>query len=139
VAPDAQGIPGQTGPGRSITELQRQVDGIVEYYNERRPHRARERTTPAAAFAARERATPGMQGVDPHFRIRHDKVDAAGKVSLRFGNKMLHLGVGRPWRGTRVRLYIAGDDIRVVSEEGELIAQTSIDLSKGYQKMRIPQ
>jgi len=46
--------------------------------------------------------------------------------------------VGRPWAGTRVRLYIAGDDIRVVSEEGELIAQTTIDLTKGYQNMRKP-
>ena len=119
-------------------EQQRQVDTIVEYYNERRPHRARGRITPAAAFAARDKATPGMEGLDPHFRIRHDKVDSDGKVSLRFGNKMLHLGVGRPWRGTRVRLYIAGDNVRVVSEEGELIAETTIDLSKGYQKMRKP-
>ena len=79
-----------------------------------------------------------MSAIDPHFRIRHDKVDVGGKVSLRFGNRMLHLGVGRPWAGTRVRLYIAGDDIRVVSEEGELIAQTTIDLTKGYQNMRKP-
>jgi len=41
-------------------------------------------------------ALPGMSSVDPHYRIRHDKVDAAGKVSLRFWNKMLHLGIGRP-------------------------------------------
>ena len=65
-------------------------------------------------------------------------VDADGKVSLRFGNKMLHLGVGRPWRGTRVRLYIAGDYVRVVSEEGELLAETTIDPSKGCQRMRKP-
>jgi transposase InsO family protein len=123
---------------RSITELQGQVDAIVDYYNERRPHRARGRITPAAAFAARDKAVPGV-AVDPHYRIRHDKVDAHGKVSLRFGNKMLHLGVGRPWRGTRVRLYIAGDSVRVVSEDGELIAETTIDPSKGYQRMRKPQ
>ena len=70
--------------------------------------------------------------------MRHDKVDADGKVSLRFGNKMLHLGVRRPWRGTRVRLYISGAHVRVVSEDGEFLAETTIDLSKGYQKMRKP-
>lgn len=133
-----KGFLAKRDPAGSVHELQRQVDGIVEYYNERRPHRARGRITPAAAFAARDKATPGMEGLDPHYRIRHDKVDADGKVSLRFGNKMLHLGVGRPWRGTRVRLYIAGDNVRVVSEEGELIAETTIELSKGYQKMRKP-
>ena len=114
------------------------MDGIVEYYNERRPHRARGRITPAAAFAVRDKAVPGMERLDPHYRIRHDKVDGDGKVSLRFGNKMLHLGVGRPWRGTRVRLYIAGDNVRVVSEDGELIAETTLDLTKGYQQMRNP-
>jgi len=133
-----KGFLAKRDPAASIAELQAQVDGIVEYYNERRPHRARGRITPAAAYAARDKAAPGMSAIDPHFRIRHDKVDVGGKVSLRFGNRMLHLGVGRPWAGTRVRLYIAGDDIRVVSEEGELIAQTTIDLTKGYQNMRKP-
>jgi len=134
-----KGFLAKRDPATSIAELQGQVDAVVDYYNERRPHRARGRITPAAAYAARDKAQPGMSGMDPHFRIRHDKVDVGGKVSLRFGNRMLHLGVGRPWRGTRVRLYIAGDDIRVVSEDGELIAQTTIDLTKGYQKMRKPQ
>ena len=133
-----KGFLAKRDPARTIGELQRQVDAIVEYYNERRPHRARGRITPATAFAARDKATPGMSEVDPHYRIRHDKVDADGKVSLRFGNKMLHLGVGRPWRGTRVRLYIAGDYVRVVSEEGEFLAETTIDPSKGYQRMRKP-
>ena len=133
-----KGFLAKRDPATSIAELQGQVDAVVDYYNERRPHRARGRITPAAAYAARDKAQPGMSGMDPHFRIRHDKVDVGGKVSLRFGNRMLHLGVGRPWRGTRVRLYIAGDDIRVVSEDGELIAQTTIDLTKGYQKMRKP-
>jgi len=134
-----KGFLAKRDPARTIGALQRQVDAIVEYYNERRPHRARGRITPATAFAARDKAAPGMSEVDPHYRIRHDKVDADGKVSLRFGNKMLHLGVGRPWRGTRVRLYIAGDYVRVVSEEGELLAETTIDPSTGYQRMRKPQ
>ena len=52
--------------------------------------------------------------------MRRDKVDDHGKVSLRFSNQMLHLGVGRAWNGTRVRLYIAGLEVRVVTEETSL-------------------
>ena len=70
--------------------------------------------------------------------MRRDKVDDHGKVSLRFSNQMLHLGVGRAWNGTRVRLYIAGLEVRVVTEDSELISTTTIDSSKGYQKMRKP-
>ncbi len=133
-----KGFLAKRDPAKTIASLQRQVDAVVDYYNECRPHRARGRITPAAAFAARDRAVPGMPELAPHYRIRHDKVDADGKVSLRFGNKMLHLGIGRPWRGTRVRLYIAGAEVRVISEEGEFLGETTIDTSTGYQKMRKP-
>jgi len=41
---------------RSVAGLQVQVDRFVAYYNEVRPHRARGRMTPRAAFEAREKA-----------------------------------------------------------------------------------
>ena len=37
-------------PARTVPALQAQVDRFVSYYNEERPHRARERQTPQAAF-----------------------------------------------------------------------------------------
>jgi transposase InsO family protein len=40
----------------SIAQLQAQVDRFVAYYNEVRPHRAKERTTPLEAFWARDKA-----------------------------------------------------------------------------------
>jgi transposase InsO family protein len=133
-----KGFLAKRAPAATIPELQAQLNEIVSYYNECRPHRARDRLTPLAAYEAREKAVPGKAQLDEHHRIRHDRVDNHGKVSLRFGNKMLHLGVGRAWGGTRVRLYIAGADVRVVTEDGELIAETTLDLTKGYQRMRKP-
>ena len=133
-----KGFLAKRDPATTIPGLQAQVDAVVEYYNEQRPHRARARMTPAEAYAARDKAKPGMAEVDVHYRIRHDKVDGDGKVSLRYGNKMLHLGVGRGWSGTRVRLYINGADIRVITEDGELLGETTINPAKGYQRMRKP-
>jgi transposase InsO family protein len=46
------------GPAASIAELQAQVDRFVAYYNEVRPHRARERKPPRVAFEARDKARP---------------------------------------------------------------------------------
>jgi hypothetical protein len=43
------------------------------------------------------------------------------------------------WTGISLARWFQGESIRVVSEDGELIAQTTIDLTKGYQKMRKPQ
>ena len=131
-----KGFLAKCDPAETIAELQDQIDDIVRYYNERRPHRARGRITPAEAYQARNKAQPQMALAEAHLRIRNDKVDSHGKVSLRYGNKMLHLGVGRAWNGTRVRLYIAGTEIRVVTEDGELIGVTTLDLTKSYQRMR---
>jgi len=51
---------------------------------------------------------------------------------------MLHLGVGRAWTGTRVRIDINGADIRVITEDGGLLGETTIVPAKGYQRMRKP-
>ena len=86
---------------RSVPELQRQVDRFVEYYNEARPHRARGYVTPKAAFDALEKARPGDPVAGTHFRVRTDKVDSCGKVTLRHDSRLFHIGIGRAWKGTR--------------------------------------
>jgi transposase InsO family protein len=72
-------------PARSRRELQAQLDTFRAYYNEKRPHRALGRSktaTPAAAHAARPKATP--TGVTPtHERVRRDRIDDSGVVTLR--------------------------------------------------------
>ncbi len=50
-------------PACDITELQRQLDAFREHYNERRPHRALDRTTPGAAYRATPKAIPATNGM----------------------------------------------------------------------------
>jgi len=118
---------------RTVRGLQAQVERFVAYYNESRPHRARERMTPQEAFFARERAHPGSPLFATHFRVRTDRVDNDGNVTLRYGSKLLHIGVGRAHKGVRIHLYVADRDVRIVTFEGELLRHLEIDPSRVYQ------
>jgi hypothetical protein len=66
--------------------------------------------------------------------VRHDRVDKTGCVSLRYESRLRHIGIGRAHKGERVLLLIADADVRVVSEDGELIRQLLIDPSCDYQR-----
>ncbi len=110
------------------------------YYNTIRPHRALGRRTPAEAFAARTKATPRRPGlmVPTEHRVRRDCIDTGGKATLRHRSKVLHLGVGRRYAGTRVMLLVADRDVRVINDDGELLAQFTIDPTKTYQTQKRP-
>ncbi|MGH8828698.1 MAG: integrase core domain-containing protein, partial [Jiangellaceae bacterium] len=124
----------------TIAGLQAQLDRFRTYYNTIRPHRALGRRTPAEAFAARTKATPRKPGitVPTGHRVRRDRIDSGGKVTLRYRSKLLHLGVGRRYRGTRVMLLIAERDVRVINDDGELLAEFTIDPNKTYQTQKRP-
>jgi transposase InsO family protein len=82
-------------PAPSITQLQRQLDEFRAHYNEKRPHRALDRRTPANAYQATPKALPANNGHPPgHYRLRYDRLDNNGKMSLRRAGRMHHLGVG---------------------------------------------
>jgi transposase InsO family protein len=125
---------------RTLPELQRQLDRSRAYYNTERPHRALGRRTPSQAFAARTRATPRRPGVavPAHYRVRRDRIDKAGKVTLRYHSVLLHLGVGRAYIGTRVLLLVADRDVRVLTEDGDLLAEFTLDPTKTYQTRKRP-
>ncbi len=124
----------------TIAGLQAQLDRFRTYYNTVRPHRALDRRTPREAFAARTKAVPKRPGivVPAEHRVRRDRIDASGKVTLRYRSKLHHLGVGRRYAGTRVMLLVADRDVRVLGEEGELLAEFRIDPAKQYQTQRRP-
>lgn len=119
----------------SLAQLQGQLDAFAHYYNTTRPHRALGGRTPLQAYSARIKARPVAVGdPDTHFRIRHDKVDTAGTVTLRHDSKLHHIGVGRAYKGRAVKLLIADRDIRVLDPEtGELIRRLTLDPSRDYQ------
>lgn len=120
-------------PAVSVHELQVMLEEFRIYYNEVRPHRALERMTPAEAYAARPKATPSGPIVQAPFRLRHDRIDGAGAVTLRHDSRLHHIKVGRRFAGTRVLMLVAGLDVRIVNEDGELLRAFTLDPTTGYQ------
>ena len=124
----------------SIAALQTQLDTFTAYYNHQRPHRGINRRTPATAYAARPKATPTRQGIliDEHFRVRRDRIDRDGKLTLRHNSRLHHLGVGRRHAGTRVLMLIHDLNIRVLDEDtGELISALTLDPGRDYQRQQL--
>ena len=119
----------------SVVELQRQVDRFVAYYNEVRPHRATGRRTPRAAFEARDKARPSGPKirVGAGVRVRKDRIDKNGKVTLRHRTRLHHIGVGHAHNGKRVIMLIDGLDVRVLSEDGQLLRDLTLDPTRNYQ------
>jgi transposase InsO family protein len=124
----------QDPPG-SIEELQTQVDRFVAYYNDVRPHRSCGRRPPRVAFDARDKAVPTGPKitVGAGVRVRKDRIDKSGRVTLRHKTRLHHIGVGRQHRGARVTLLIDRLDVRIVSDDGELLRHLVLDPTKDYQ------
>jgi transposase InsO family protein len=124
----------QPEPG-TIAELQGHLDRFGAYYNTRRPHRALGRRTPQEAFGTRPKATPsGTRMVLPaHLRVRKDRVDKVGRVTLRYNSRLHHIGLGRNHAGKRVLLLVADLEVRVITEDGEPLRQLRLDPSRDYQ------
>ena len=120
----------------TLEDLQAQIDRFVDYYNRERPHRAKGRSTPQQAFEARGKAQPTgpkLTNLTGQMRVRRDKVDKNGKVTLRFRGRLHHVGVGWANRGRRVIMLVDGRDVRVIDEDGVLIRHLQIDPSRDYQ------
>jgi len=120
----------------TIAELQLLLDVFVDEYNYRRPHRSLpHRATPAALFETMPKALPGnSRDADTHDRVRHDRIDKTGAVTLRVNGKMHHIGVGRTHARTHVILLIQDLHVRIVNAiTGELLRELTIDPERDYQ------
>jgi transposase InsO family protein len=120
-------------PAVDLHELQAQLDRFVVAYNDTRPHLAMGRRTPREVFDTKIRAHPASDVPDTHFRVRHDRVDKTGCVTLRYQSQLRHIGVGRAHKGQRVLLLIADRDVRIVNQDGELLRHLEIDPTRDYQ------
>ena len=120
-------------PALTLSELQEQLDAFRHYYNNIRPHRALEGSTPLQAYSARLKARPAGAASKTHFRVREDKVDKSGTVTLRYDSRLHHIGLGRAHKGRTVRLLVADRDVRVIDSNGELIRELTLDPSRDYQ------
>ncbi|EFQ83958.1 integrase core domain protein [Aeromicrobium marinum DSM 15272] len=121
----------------TIDQLQTLIDRFRTDYNTTRPHRSLpHRATPAALFETMPKALPGAsRDADTHTRIRHDRIDKTGCVTLRVDGKLRHIGIGRPHARTHVILLIHDLHVRVIAATtGELLRELTIDLSRDYQR-----
>ena len=70
---------------------------------------------------------------DTHERIRHDRVDNAGSVTLRHNSRLHHIGIGRTHARTCVILLIQDLQIRIVNAAtGELLRELVLDPKRDY-------
>ena len=121
-------------PAETKKQLQAQLDRFVAYYNDVRPHRALDRRTPAEAFTARERCGPRGPRIDcAGYRVRHDRIDKTGGVTLRHKGRLHHIGIGRAYQGWQVVMLVAGLDVRVLTLDGVQLRRLTLDPSKDYQ------
>ena len=97
------------------------------------PHR----TTPATRYQARPKALPAASRDRAiHHRVRHDRVDSTGVVTLRHAGRLHHIGIGRAHARTHVILLVHDLDIRVVHAiTGELLRELTLNPDKDYQPL----
>jgi len=121
-------------PARSLPALQRQLEEFQHYYNTIRPHRALGRRTPQQAYDTRPKASPsGIPLDDAHYRVRHDTIDATGKLTLRHGSRLHHIGIGRRHRGRPVLILVKDLHVRVTTTDGQLLHDFELDPTRDYQ------
>jgi Integrase core domain len=119
---------------RTLGELQVQLDAFAHYYNDIRPHRALSGRTPLQAYNARIKARPTNQATPrTHFRVRQDRVDQTGKVTLRYGSRLYKIGLGRAHKGQQIKLLVADRHIRIIDTNGQLIRELTLDPNRNYQ------
>lgn len=117
----------------TIEALQAQLETFRSYYNHQRPHTALKGATPLKVFSQKVKARPQPPKPRTYYRVRKDKVDQTGSVTLRHNSRLHHLGIGRAHKGRVVTILIDDLDIRVVDKHGELIRHLTLDPSRDYQ------
>ena len=125
----------------TLADLQTLLEEFVEVYNTRRPHRSLpHRATPATIYTSLPKATPSTdRSADTHDRVRHDKIDKAGGVTLRVAGRLRHIGVGRTHARTDVILLVQDLHVTVTNAAtGEILRDLIIDPRKDYQPTSRP-
>jgi transposase InsO family protein len=119
----------------TLAQLQALLDDFAHLYNGQRPHRSLpHRATPATAYAARPKAAPGDRTADAHDRVRRDRVDPDGKLTLRVNGRLHHIGIGRTHARTPVLMLVQDLHIRVINAAtGELLRELILDPTRDYQ------
>ena len=116
-------------PPATLADLQRQLDRFRRYYNTVRPHRAVGRRPPSRPTWPAPRPPP-TRPLDPaHYRVRRDKTDTSGAVTLRYNSRLRHIGLGREHARTRVTApgRRPATSAIVDADTGELLRELTLD------------
>jgi len=120
-------------PAQNLAHLQLQLDTFRMYYNQQRPHRSVDGRTPFQAFQARLKASPTLLTPPVQYRVRRDKLDSGGRVTIRYLGRLRHLHVSYKHRGRAVTLLVAGPHLRVVADDGSILRELMLDPTRDYQ------
>ncbi|MGH7764195.1 MAG: helix-turn-helix domain-containing protein [Candidatus Dormibacteraceae bacterium] len=112
----------------------RSRSSFCNYYNQVRPHRAPAVRPRSPSSMPALRRSPLLNPPSTS-RVRRDQIDAFGKVTLRYQGKLRHIPVGTLHKNRKVRLLVAGPDVRIITEAGELIRALTLDPNRNYQPM----
>jgi transposase InsO family protein len=123
----------------TLTELQTQLDAFIDEYNHRRPHRSLpHNATPATIYNSRPKADPATR-IDTHNRVRTDRVDQAGSITLRHNGRLHHIGIGRIHHRTRVLILVQDSNITIINAAtGEVLRELTLDPTRDYQPTGAP-
>ena len=107
---------------------------------------ARYRDEGEIAFEPRSKrplnSTPGPQRSvgTSNWRVRHDRIDLGGKITLRHHGHMFKIGIGRPHARTRVVCLIKDLEIRIIhATTGEILRTLTLDTTRTYQPTGKPE
>jgi hypothetical protein len=73
-----------------------------------------------------------------HYRVRKDRIDSSGVVTLRHNSRLHHIGLGRRHAGQRVLVLAHDLHIRVLTEHGDLLRELLLDPTRDYQPQAKP-
>lgn len=121
-------------PAHTINELNTQLATFTHIYNHERPHRSLGRRTPHQAYTATPKTFPTMQTSQNIWRVRYDKVDQNGKITLRYAGKLRKLYIAYKHRGTHVITLIHNNHTITINQTtGEIIAEHTLNPNTIYQ------
>jgi transposase InsO family protein len=119
----------------NLAHLQLQLDAFRVYYNQQRPHSSARGQTPFQAFHARLKAGPSQASSALQYRVRRDRLDGRGKVTIRYLGRLRHLYVSYKHKREPVTLLVAGASVKVVAEDGFILRELTLNAERGYQQV----
>jgi hypothetical protein len=109
------------------------------------PRSRRPKTSPTAISSTvvdrilQLRSELSSAGLDPHDRVRRDRIDDSGSITLRVHGRLHHIGIGRTHARTHVILLVHDLHVRVVDAvTGELLRDLIIDPTRDYHPTGAP-